>query len=73
VASANEAALDGTIAASIYQGGHIDLYVDLPQVSPARILMRLSAKDANGLWNTGERIAIGISGNDAVAFPPVNA
>ena len=73
VAPANDAALDGTIAASIYQGGHIDLYVDMPQLSSARVLMRLSAKDANGVWNAGTRIAIGVSGNDAVAFPPVSA
>lgn len=73
VETANETGLDGTIAASIYQGGHIDLYVDMPQVSPAHILMRLSAKDANGLWNPGERISISVSGDDAVAFPPVSA
>lgn len=73
VSSVNDTALDGTVAASIYQGGHIDLYVDVPQVSPARVLMRLSAKEANGAWNTGARIAIGVSGNDAVAFPPVRA
>jgi len=73
VASAAEAAFEGAVAASIYQGGHVDLYVDTPQISSARVLMRLGAKDARGSWNDGAKIAIGVSGNDAVAFPPASA
>ncbi len=72
VASAADAAFDGAVAASIYQGGHVDLYVDTP-ASSARVLMRLSAKDARGNWDDGAKIAIGVSGNDAVAFPPASA
>ena len=73
VSSANDTAFDGVVAASIYQGGHVDLYIDAPQVSQARVLMRLSAKDANDAWKEGAKLAIGVSGNDAVAFPPASA
>src|SRR6266851_3869043 len=35
------AAAHGTVAAQIYQGGHIDLYVDVPEVSSGRVLLRV--------------------------------
>jgi spermidine/putrescine ABC transporter ATP-binding subunit len=73
VSAAGDAAFEGTVAASIYQGGHVDLYVDAPQASAARILMRLSAREAGGGWNNGAKITVGLSGEDAVAFPQPGA
>ena len=64
-----EAALDGIVAASIYQGDHVDLYIDVPQASAARIHMRLSAREAAGLAGNGTKIGIGIGSEDLVAFP----
>jgi putative spermidine/putrescine transport system ATP-binding protein/spermidine/putrescine transport system ATP-binding protein len=62
------------VAASIYQGGHVDLYIDAPEASAGRILMRLNAREANsaaaGVWSSGTKIAVAISSEDAVAFPP---
>jgi putative spermidine/putrescine transport system ATP-binding protein/spermidine/putrescine transport system ATP-binding protein len=69
VAAAGEAALQGVVAASIYQGDHVDLYIDLPQAASARIHMRLSAREAAGLTGTGSKIGIGLDSEDAVAFP----
>ncbi len=62
-------AIDGTVAASVYQGGHVDLYIDAPATAGARVLMRLNVRDGAGAWSNGAKIAIGIDGNDAVAFP----
>jgi ABC-type Fe3+/spermidine/putrescine transport system ATPase subunit len=73
VANAHAASFEGTVAASIYQGGHVDLYVDAPQVAAARVLMRLSAADAGTSWASGSKIAIAIGDNDAVAFPQAQA
>ena len=57
------------IAATIYQGDHVDLYVDTPDAVSGRLMMRLAARDAAGISDIGAAIAIGISGDDAVAFP----
>jgi putative spermidine/putrescine transport system ATP-binding protein/spermidine/putrescine transport system ATP-binding protein len=59
----------GKIAATIYQGDHVDLYVDTPDAVSGRLMMRLAARDAAGISDIGSAIAIGISGDDAVAFP----
>jgi len=69
LANAGAGTFEGTVAASIYQGGHVDLYVDAPHVAAARVLMRLSAVDAGTSWAGGSKVAITIGGNDAVAFP----
>ena len=70
VVSPGEAgAFTGTVAASIYQGGHVDLYIDAPGTAATRVLMRLNARDGAAAWSNGAKIEIGIGGNDAVAFP----
>jgi putative spermidine/putrescine transport system ATP-binding protein/spermidine/putrescine transport system ATP-binding protein len=69
VAAAGEAALQGVVAASIYQGDHVDLYIDVPQAASGRIHMRLSAREAAGLTGAGSKIGIGLDSEDAVAFP----
>jgi putative spermidine/putrescine transport system ATP-binding protein/spermidine/putrescine transport system ATP-binding protein len=73
VADAGAAAFEGAVAASIYQGGHVDLYIEAPQVAAARVLMRLSAADAGAAWACGSKVAIAIGGGDAVAFPRAEA
>ena len=35
----------GIVAAQIYQGGHVDLYVDAQDVASGRLLLRLAAKE----------------------------
>jgi putative spermidine/putrescine transport system ATP-binding protein len=77
VANTGAASFEGVVAASIYQGGHVDLYIDAPHVAAARVLMRLNAADtsyagtsyAGTSWASGSKVAIAIGGNDAVAFP----
>ena len=64
-----DAMLNGVVAASIYQGDHVDLYIDVPQAASGRIHMRLSARDATGISGNGSKIAINIGSEDLVAFP----
>jgi ABC-type Fe3+/spermidine/putrescine transport system ATPase subunit len=73
LANAGAETFEGTVAASIYQGGHVDLYIDAPHVAAARVLMRLSAADAGVAWAGGSKVTIAIGGNDAVAFPQAQA
>jgi putative spermidine/putrescine transport system ATP-binding protein/spermidine/putrescine transport system ATP-binding protein len=70
VADAAAAAFEGKVAATIYQGDHVDLYVDAPEASNGRLMMRLAAREAARVSDIGSKIGIGISGEDAVAFPP---
>jgi putative spermidine/putrescine transport system ATP-binding protein/spermidine/putrescine transport system ATP-binding protein len=62
-------ATQGIAAAHVYQGGHVDLYVDAPEVASGRLLMRLPGNDAVARWPIGTRLGIAVSGTDAVAFP----
>ena len=62
-------ATQGIVAAHVYQGGHVDLYVDVTEAVSGRLLMRLPGADAIARWPIGTRLAIAVSGADAVAFP----
>ena len=61
-------ATEGTVAAHIYQGGHVNLYIDAPEVSTSRLLMRSPEPDAITRWPTGTRLGVSIVGTDAIAF-----
>jgi putative spermidine/putrescine transport system ATP-binding protein len=63
------ATVHGLVAAQIYQGGHVDLYVDVPDAAPGRVLVRLPGYDAMARWPVGARIGIALAG-EAVAFAP---
>jgi putative spermidine/putrescine transport system ATP-binding protein len=58
---------EGTVAAHVYQGGHVDFHVDAPQIAASRILMRVTGQDLR--WPVGTRVALTTSGADAVGFP----
>jgi spermidine/putrescine ABC transporter ATP-binding subunit len=64
------AAAHGTVAAQIYQGGHVDLHIDAPEIAATRLLVRLVGHDAMTRWPVGARIGIIVAGNNAVAFEP---
>jgi putative spermidine/putrescine transport system ATP-binding protein/spermidine/putrescine transport system ATP-binding protein len=61
-------AINGTVAAQIYQGGHVDLYVDVPEAASGRVLLRLPGHQAMSRWPAGTRIALAVG--EAVAFAP---
>ena len=66
-------AAHGNVAAQIYQGGHIDLYVEVPEAASGRMLLRLPAQEASAFSSAGKDIAITFAGADAVAFPKATA
>jgi putative spermidine/putrescine transport system ATP-binding protein/spermidine/putrescine transport system ATP-binding protein len=69
LASAGEPiAVEGTVAAHIYQGGYVNLYLEAPEVCTSRVLMRSLEPDAINRWPTGTRVGVSIAGSDAMAF-----
>jgi spermidine/putrescine ABC transporter ATP-binding subunit len=62
------AALQGTVAAQIYQGGHVDLHVDAPEAASGRVLLRVPGGDALARWPIGARIGMAVAPGGAVAF-----
>jgi spermidine/putrescine ABC transporter ATP-binding subunit len=63
-------AATGVVAAQIYQGGHVDLYVDIPDVASGRVLLRVPGTKAMSLWPIGARIGITLATDTVVAFKP---
>jgi spermidine/putrescine ABC transporter ATP-binding subunit len=58
----------GTVAAQVYQGGHVDLHVDSPQVASTRVLLRMPGRAAISRWPIGTRVGIALATEEAVAF-----
>jgi ABC-type Fe3+/spermidine/putrescine transport system ATPase subunit len=63
------AVTQGVVAAHIYQGGHVDLYVDTPDAAAGRVLLRVPGQAAMSRWPLGTPIAIALAVDEAVAFP----
>jgi hypothetical protein len=63
-------ALEGTVAAHIYQGGYVNLYLEAPEVCTSRLLIRSLEPDAINRWPTGTRVGVTIAGADVMAFEP---
>jgi spermidine/putrescine ABC transporter ATP-binding subunit len=61
-------ASNGTVVAQVYQGGHVDVYVDCADSSRGRVLARLSGPQATARWPIGTRVGIAVSADEAVAF-----
>jgi putative spermidine/putrescine transport system ATP-binding protein/spermidine/putrescine transport system ATP-binding protein len=69
VAEHDEAvAAHGIVATQVYQGGHVDLYVDVSQSRSGRVLLRLPGHEAMSRWPAGTRIGIALGSGEAVAF-----
>jgi putative spermidine/putrescine transport system ATP-binding protein len=62
-------ATEGVVAAHIYQGGHVDLHVQVSEAAGGRVILRLPGYDAMARWPAGKRVAIAVGDTDAVAFP----
>jgi putative spermidine/putrescine transport system ATP-binding protein/spermidine/putrescine transport system ATP-binding protein len=63
------AAFHGIVAARIYQGGHVDLYVEALDAASGRVLLRLPGFEPMTRWPVGARIGIAFGASEAVAFP----
>ena len=65
--AADHAAFEGSVAAVIFQGDHVDLHIDAPHAASTRVLVRLPCVDPAP--NVGDRVSISIGGSDVTAFP----
>ena len=63
-------AANGVVAAQVYQGGHVDLYVDLPESVTGRVLLRVPGQDAMMRWPAGTRVGIVLAADKGIAFRP---
>jgi putative spermidine/putrescine transport system ATP-binding protein/spermidine/putrescine transport system ATP-binding protein len=61
-------AINGVVATQVYQGGHIDLYADVPEASAGRVLLRIPGHHDVSRWPTGAQIGISLTGSEAIAF-----
>jgi hypothetical protein len=58
----------GVVAAQVYQGGHVDLHVDCPDVAFTRVLLRIPGHAAMTRWPIGTRVGLALTSEEAVAF-----
>lgn len=63
-------AMAATIAAQVFQGGHIDLYLECSDCISGRLLVRLPGQEAAARWPIGSHVNVSINGKNVVAFPP---
>ena len=63
-------AANGVVAAQIYQGSHVDLYVDVPESVTGRVLLRVPGQDAMTRWPAGTRVGIVLAADKGIAFRP---
>jgi len=61
--------LPGTVTAQVFQGDHIDVYVQTPAAGDRRLLVRLPGPEAAGRWPVGARVGLTVPATGAVAFP----
>jgi putative spermidine/putrescine transport system ATP-binding protein/spermidine/putrescine transport system ATP-binding protein len=59
----------GKVAAQVFQGGHVALYIDMTQSVSGRLLVRMPAHDASTRWPVGASIGVCFAGNNIAAFP----
>jgi putative spermidine/putrescine transport system ATP-binding protein/spermidine/putrescine transport system ATP-binding protein len=62
-------AIHGVVAAQVYQGGHVDLYLEEVDGADGRVLMRVPGHHAVKRWSVGSRIGIRIDESEIVGFP----
>ncbi|MGZ5872937.1 MAG: ABC transporter ATP-binding protein [Bradyrhizobium sp.] len=58
----------GTVVGQVYQGGHVDLFVECTDPSPERLLVRSAGYQAMTRWPVGAKVGISISADEGVAF-----
>ena len=61
-------ATSGTVVAHVYQGGHVDIYVECADASPDRLLVRSKGHEAMTRWPIGSRVGLAITRDEGTAF-----
>jgi spermidine/putrescine ABC transporter ATP-binding subunit len=62
--------LPGTVTTQVFQGDHVDLYIDVSGIARAPILLRAPGIAALSSYPVGAEVGLMIASNDVVAFPP---
>jgi putative spermidine/putrescine transport system ATP-binding protein len=62
--------LPGTVATQVFQGDHVDLYIDVTGVARGPVLLRAPGIIALSSCPVGAEIGLMIGSDDVVAFPP---
>jgi putative spermidine/putrescine transport system ATP-binding protein len=61
-------ATSGTVAAHVYQGGHVDIYVECKDSFRDRLLVRSGGHEALTRWPIGSQVGISIAADEGTAF-----
>jgi putative spermidine/putrescine transport system ATP-binding protein len=61
-------ATSGTVVAHVYQGGHVDIYVECGGASRDRLLVRSAGHEAMTRWPIGSTVGIGVDPDQGSAF-----
>jgi putative spermidine/putrescine transport system ATP-binding protein len=67
-AATESCATSGTIVAHVYQGGHVDIYLECADSSRDRLLVRSGGHEAMTRWPVGSRVGILIATDEGAAF-----
>jgi putative spermidine/putrescine transport system ATP-binding protein len=65
---ATAVAVRGVVAAQVYQGGHVDLYVDVPEGATGRVLLRIAGYEGMSIGPAGTPIGITLATKQGIAF-----
>ncbi len=66
-AAGEPCASSGTIVARVYQGGHVDLYIECADSARGRLLVRLSGLQDMKAWSIGAHVGLSVAA-EAMAF-----
>jgi ABC-type Fe3+/spermidine/putrescine transport system ATPase subunit len=58
----------GTIVAQVYQGGHVDIYLECADSAGGRVLARLSGPEAVASRPIGAPVGVSLNTDEAIAF-----
>lgn len=61
-------ATSGTVVAHVYQGGHVDIYLECKDSSRDRLLVRSGGYEAMTRWPVGSQVGISIAAGEGAAF-----
>jgi ABC-type Fe3+/spermidine/putrescine transport system ATPase subunit len=62
------AAMEGKVAAHVYQGGYFDIYIAVPELAAGRVLVRSAEPDSITRWPVASRVGIAFAGGELSAF-----
>ncbi|MGJ7568122.1 ABC transporter ATP-binding protein [Variovorax sp. GB1R11] len=65
--------LTGTVVQQIFQGDHVNTYVDVPAAGARRLLVRAQGLEALQRWPVGAVAGIALPAQDVQAFAPATA